>query len=182
VIELRLERVEVELGAVLGRMGRTDDAIVHLDRAEALLPDHPATSFTRGEVYAQVWRWAEAERAYTKAARLAPRDDRAWRALAIARGSMGDRQGALESAQMGLELNPRDPHLLRSQSIALAALDPGSARAIEAKRLWLRYRRDDEAPAFKAKCRDEAPDCQRERVPIFARPLRDASASPTKGR
>ena len=153
-------------------MGRTDEAVALLSSAEALQPKHPAIAFTRGEVTALVWRWAQAEEAYAAAARLAPEDDRAWRQLAIARGSLGLREGSLMAAQTGLRLNSRDPHLLRSQSLALQALVPDSEASALAKEVWLRYRRDDGAPGIKARCKDPAPACQQERVPIYDHALR----------
>lgn len=161
-----------ELARVAGRQGRTDDAHKLLLEAARFAPGHPALALIRGDAHAQVWRWEEAAAAYAEAAQLAPRDARAWRGLAMSLGSLDLREASLRAAVRGLALEPRDPHLLRVQSLAWARLAPEDPRAGLAKEAWLAYRRDDEAPSIKGRCEDPTSgNCQRERVPIFVREL-----------
>jgi predicted Zn-dependent protease len=157
---------------VAARQGRTDDAIVLFDQVDKLIPDHPSVARARGDAYAAVWRWEEAVGAYRAATVGAPNDSRAWRGLAQALGSLGRRHESLAAAQSGLGLEPRDPHLLRSQSLAYSKLAPGSKKAKDARRAWLDHRRDELAPSIKGKCKDPTSDCQKERVPIFARQMK----------
>ena len=170
--------VLLEQARVLGRQGRTQDAMEMLGRVDAIVPDHPATAKVRAEAHAQVWRWEEAAAAWTSVTRNAPRDDRGWRGLAIALGSLGRRGESLRAAQRGLALEPRDAHLLRSQSIALSRLAPDSEDAKAAQEAWLAYRRDEASSMIKGKCQDPDSDCQFERIPIPERPLRSPDEPP----
>lgn len=163
--------ITYELARVAGRQGRTDEAIATFDKVEALVPGHPAVARAKGEAYAAVWRWEKAAAAFEAATRGAPNDARAWRGLAQALGSLDRRQEALAAAQRGLALEPRDPHLLRSQSLAYSRLAPGSKVAKEARDAWLAHRRDELAPSIRGKCKDPSSDCQKERVPILARKM-----------
>ncbi len=163
--------IMLELGKVAGRQGRTSQALEWMDKAEALAPKHPAIALARGDALAAVWRWDAASKAYRQATTLAPLDDRAWRGLTLSLGSLDKRQEALEAAQKGLVLEPRDPHLLRSQHFATKALWPGSPAATQAQDAWLAYKRDEEASQIQGRCADPSSACQQERVPIFARPL-----------
>ncbi len=160
-----------ELARVAGRQGRTDDAVKLLEKADRVMPGHPALALIRGEAHAQVWRWEQAAEAYAVASKLAPNDARAWRGLAIALGSLGRREEALLAAEAGLALEPRDPHLLRVQSLSWGRLDPDDARADATREAWLAYRRDDMAPTIKGLCDDPSSDCQRERVAVMMREL-----------
>ncbi|MEL6181197.1 MAG: tetratricopeptide repeat protein, partial [Myxococcota bacterium] len=166
--------VLLEQARVLGRQGRTDDAVALLEKVEVLKPNHPASARVRAESYAQVWRWAEAAEAWIQVTQHAPRDDRGWRGLAIALGSLGKREAALTAAQTGLALEPRDAHLLRSQSLAFARLAPDSEKADVAHEVWMQYRRDEASPGIKGRCADPDSDCQFERVPIPERALKTA--------
>lgn len=160
-----------ELARVAGRQGRTDEALALFDKVEALVPGHPAVARARGDALAAVWRWELAAKAYRAATEGAPNDSRAWRGLAQALGSLDRRPESLAAAQAGLLLEPRDPHLLRSQSLAYARLAPGSSEAAAAREAWLTHRRDELAPSLRGKCKDPTSDCQRERIPIFARAM-----------
>lgn len=154
----------VLLGRLSGRQGRLEEALRHLERADELVPNHPAVYSARGHAYAQVWQWESAASAYEVASELASNDALVWRDLARARGSAGDERGALDAAWEGLRLRPRDPDLLRSQSLALTALEDG--RSEEARALFLEHRRVDEQPRLLRRCQREIPGCDRDRQPV----------------
>src|SRR5262249_38748815 len=68
-LELALEAARTEstraitLGAlaqVAANQGRTQDALTLADRAEVLVPKHPALARIRGEALAATWRWNDA--------------------------------------------------------------------------------------------------------------------------
>jgi len=160
------ERAAIELlGArVAARQGRVEEAVRLADRAEELAPDERAAiARVRGEAYAQVWRWEEAAREYAVVAERAPLDTGSWRDLARARGSAGDDRGALDAARVGLELNPRDAWLLRSQHLALEAMGAGTP---EARAAFLSHRDVDEGPRLLRVCQREIDGCDRDRQPV----------------
>lgn len=163
--------VKLELGRVAAREGRTSEAEQLFEEALVLSPEHPAVFLARAEGYAQVWRWEKAARDYRRVTELAPGDDRGWRGLARSLGSLGRREESLKAARRGLALVPRDPHLLRSQSLAFSRVLPETPRAKLAQDTWLRFKRDEAASTIREKCGSEAFDCQGERVPISAKPL-----------
>lgn len=154
----------VLLGRLAGRQGRLEEALRHLERADELVPNHPAVYSARGHAYAQVWQWESAASAYEVASELASHDALVWRDLARARGSAGDERGALDASWEGLRLRPRDPDLLRSQSLALTALE--DARSEDARAMFLQHRRVDEQPRLLRRCQREIPGCDRDRQPV----------------
>jgi tetratricopeptide (TPR) repeat protein len=158
------------LGYVAARQGRTDEAQGWVDRAEALQPGHPALAHLRGEALSNVWRWDAAVPPLRAAALGAARDDSAWTLLALALGSAGDDRGALDAAQRGLSLQPRDPDLLRVQALSLEALR--GPRAVEAREVYLDHRVADDTPRVRARCSASVPGCALERNPVHVHPLR----------
>ena len=161
-------RVLLALAELEGRQGRTDEALSLADRAEALVGSHPAIDRVRGRALAQVWRWEEAEVAFTAVAEASPLDTEAFRDLARARGSLGDEAGALAAAVSGLSLLPRDEALLRTQALSLSALhDP---RATEARAAFLWTRRPDDETALRFAC-DRDAECASTRFPVPHLPL-----------
>ncbi len=157
--------------SLAAHQGRVDEALEWADRAEAVVPSHPAIARTRGVAYARVWRWRDAVPHLRAAARAAPNDHAAWSALAIAEGSAGEPRAAYAAARAGLALEPRDPDLLRAQALALRALD--DPRADAALSAWHEHRRRDDAPDLRARCGDTVPGCQRERDPVHVHTLID---------
>ncbi len=169
--------VLLQLGRLEGLQGRTAEAVTWLDRAEALLPDAPAIAFARGTAFARVWRWREAADALQIAAPKAPDNPAGWTELAMALGSLGLEQGALEAAQHALALSPRDADCLRVQALALRSLgasDADMARALDA---YDRFRPPDRATDLRIACTAKDPLCARERDPIH---LHDLVAPPPK--
>lgn len=161
------------MGDLAGKEGRVDDAVALFDRASLDLPDAPALDFSRGKALANVWRFAEAVPAFEVAASKAPEDDEAWSALAIARASAGDDEGALDASLSGLALTPRHADLLRSQALSLRALlgerDP---RAAAAQTAQLDHRVADETPDLRAACNALVPGCALEREPVHVHAMR----------
>jgi len=154
--------IDVQLGWVLGRQGRTDEALAVLDRARRLLPDAPAAIDAAAvDALMRVWRWREAVAPARAVADKAPRATYAWVVLARVLGSVGDDRGALAAARQGLALDGRQPDLLRSQAVALRAL--GSPLAAAALDAYDRFRSPDDAPDLRIKCADVSERCARER-------------------
>jgi tetratricopeptide (TPR) repeat protein len=160
------------LGRLAAREGCTADALALLDRADAALPGHPGIDALRGDALAQVWRWREAAVPLARAALAAPRDDRAWTALALALGSSGQDAAAFEAARRGLELRPRDPDLLRLQALSLEALGAPPAAARAAMDAYLECRPPDDAPRVRNLCQKTVPGCALERLPVHVHEMR----------
>lgn len=157
------------LALVAGRQGRVDEALSWASRANALAVGEPSIDWARGRALAAVWRWDAAADAFGRAAYAAPRHDGAWRELAGALGSVSRNAEALDAAQRGLELVPRQPDLLRAQALALQEIAPeGSDPAFEA---FLRHRRRDDAPALRSKCSSADAGCALERSPVHVHAL-----------
>jgi tetratricopeptide (TPR) repeat protein len=170
---------DAERAMVLGALawlpaheGRTEEALESIDRAERFAPGHPALESLRASALEQVWRWSEAAGPLRLATEAAPRDDGAAARLAIALGSDGDESAALEEAQRGLLLTPRDADLLRVQALAVRALnidDPGD----QAETAYLACRPDDDAPAIRAACAANVPGCDLERLGVHVHVMRE---------
>jgi tetratricopeptide (TPR) repeat protein len=161
--------VHVLEARVAARLGRLEDALQAAKKAEDLVGPHPAIHRVRGEAYAKVWSWKEAAVAFGEVAATAPKDVDSWRNLAMARGSAGDSQGALEAAVEGLSRSPRNADLLRHQALALKAL--GHPKAEAATEAWLAHRPPDDASDHRLKCEQTLPHCQEDRLPIPERRL-----------
>jgi hypothetical protein len=164
--------VIAELADVVLHQGRLDEALALLDRADHLLPCHPAIARLRGRAYMFVWRWKDAVAPLRAAAAAAPRDSSAWIDLALALGSAGDAPGALAAAQKGLALLPRDPDLLRVQAISLDDLHASQDAVDAARDAYLTHRIADDAPAIKAACSRRIPGCALERDPVHVHELK----------
>lgn len=160
------------LAKVSSRQGRTKEAVGLFEEAIALVPDHPSNYYGIGETHLRVWQFPEASAAYKKAAELQP-DARVYQNWAIALGSQQRSAEALEVIQMGLELEPRNPHLLRSQMLAYRALDVPEMWQKEAADAFDAYKRDTQAPHVRDRCSAEDEVCRAERTPITVRWLTD---------
>jgi tetratricopeptide (TPR) repeat protein len=94
------------LGQVLVRAGKAQEAIAYFDRAIAIADTVWAYRFNRARAYAEMKDWANAIAAYTDASRLFPTDYATHFNLAKAREASGDLPGAVESYGKAAELAP----------------------------------------------------------------------------
>ncbi|MDP3234290.1 MAG: multiheme c-type cytochrome [Myxococcales bacterium] len=152
--------------SIAGKRGQTDEALKLLQSAQLALGELPSVWKTRGDIYAQVWRWPLAAEAYRRASQLAPNDVTVWQALAMAEASAGRYPEALEAAQAGIRLFPRDADCLRVQALALGQL--GALPEIREKSLAvaLEWRAPDDGPSAKGKCSKRIVGCAERRNPV----------------
>ncbi|QDG52849.1 hypothetical protein FIV42_19485 [Persicimonas caeni] len=155
---------------VFARQGSHQKAIDLFDAAEKLVGEHPAIFFGRGKAYARVWRFDKAVEEFDKAAQRVD-DDRVWRKLAQGQGSLSRAAASILAARSGLTLEPRDPDLLRSQMLALQALDAPADWVEEALAAFDRFKRDEDAHLIQAKCADRSAICRNERIQVHAHEL-----------
>jgi tetratricopeptide (TPR) repeat protein len=154
------------------REGRTDEAMLRLEEAQQVLPDHPAIGHARGEALGNVWRWKEAAPPLAEVALLSPLDDQVWAHLAIAYGSADEPRNALDAAGRALALNPRDYDSLRVQALALERLGAPADDVTAARDAFARWRPPDDAPAIKNGCSKQFPWCALERIPVHVHAMR----------
>ena len=155
--------VLVQLGWVASKQGRVDDALALVQQARALLaPAQPAVlDAIAADALMRVWRWDEAVAPARAATKHAPGNAAAWVALARCLGSVSDDAGALAAAATGLELDPRNSDLLRSQATALAGLHRPEADAALAA--YDKFRSPDISAELRISCAADSPRCARER-------------------
>jgi len=162
--DLQRAQAHAVLARVAARQGRLEEALSEVEHAIGFVGPHPALARIRGDAYAQVWQWESAAAAYEDAAEATPNDAAVWRSLARALGSAGDDEGALDAAVRGIPFSPRDADLLRSQSLAITALERD--REAEARAAFLTHRDVDEQPRLLRRCQQRDPDCARDRLPV----------------
>lgn len=160
----------VEQAQVTGRQGRTDEAIALYAQARALTPDHPAIAYGEAMAYMQVWRFEDAVASLSKISDKV-NNDRVWRQLAIAYGSLSQHEQSLLAAQRGLALEPRDSHMLRSQLLAYRQLNAKEEWVNQASQAFDIFKRDTDAPGIKSKCSSTAEWCRLERIPVHTHTL-----------
>jgi Flp pilus assembly protein TadD len=155
--------VLVQLAWVASKQGRVDDALALVAQARTLLaPAQPAVlDNIAADALMRVWRWDDAIAPARAAAKRAPGNSGAWVMLARCLGSVGDDIDALAAATTGLELNPRDSDLLRTQATALAALHRPEAN--DALAAYDRFRSPDVSAELRISCAADSPRCARER-------------------
>lgn len=155
--------VLAQLGWVASKQGRADDALALVAEARKLLPaPGPAVlDAVAADALARVWRWEEAIAPARACTERAPANSAAWMLYARVLGSVADNRAALAASAKGLALNPRDPDLLRSQSVALGAL--GHAQADAALTAYDRYRSPDYSAELRIECAANDARCARER-------------------
>ncbi len=165
------------LASIAARQGRVDDALALAEEiaAESLLqndqaPLAPAIDVLRGQALSAVWRFDDALAPLSRVVDALPGEPLAWRELALAYGSAGSPEAALQAAQRGLELRPRDAALLRTQALALRSLaHPEAATALEA---YLSRRPTDSGPELRSTCSRISETCALERLPVHTHELR----------
>ena len=161
----------VQLGWVASKQGRVDDALALVAQARALLPapGPPVLDAVAADALMRVWRWQDAVAPAVAVTQKAPGNSAAWMLAARCYGSISDDSNALATATKGLELNPRDSDLLRSQATALAALHrPEAADALAA---YDRFRSPDNSAELRIECAADSPRCAREREQVHTHRL-----------
>lgn len=165
----RLRAMALEgLAEVAALQSRRDEALKLLAEAGRLVPDAPSLSYGAGEAHLAAWRFAEAALAFETAAAQQD-DDRSWRHLATALGSIGRPRESLLAAQRGLALEGRDALLLRNQLLAYRKLAAPQEWVSQASRALQTYERDVEAPHVRDRCAQNDPVCRVERTPLAVR-------------
>lgn len=96
------------LGQVLVRLGRTEEAVPYFDRAIAMIPDRWAYHFNRARALGLLGRWDEAIAGYRHAQLLFPGDYATAFNLALALHKKGDDEGAVAEYQKAIALAPED--------------------------------------------------------------------------
>lgn len=152
------------LATLDGRLGRADEAVAGFLKVQGLAPKSAAAYAGQGDALSRVWRWPAAADAYAKAIKLASGNASLWRRYAVALGSTGSQREALQAAQQGLRLLPRDADLLRVQALALRSLESGEAeRAMNA---YLEHRGPDNVGAIRLRCIKASAKCALESMPV----------------
>jgi tetratricopeptide (TPR) repeat protein len=96
------------LGQVLVRLGKVEEAIPYFDRAIGLIPQRWAYRFNRARALGILGRTEEAVAGYRDAQQLFPNDYATAFNLGLALHRMGDEAGAVEAYKKAIELDPND--------------------------------------------------------------------------
>jgi tetratricopeptide (TPR) repeat protein len=160
------------LARLAEEQGRTAEALDLLGKADALVPAHPALARLRGETQAISWRWGDAAPSFQEATVGAPKDDALWARLAVLWGGAGRDRDALEAAQRGLLLQPRDADMLRVQALALRSLGAPVDLVARADDAFVAHRAPDVAPRVRSRCTQDVPGCALERLPVHVHEMR----------
>jgi Flp pilus assembly protein TadD len=126
------------LGQMLVRVGRPQDAIPYFQQAVQMTPDSWAYQFNLARAHAQVKDWKAAIAGYQQASQLFPTDYATQFNLAKALQASGDVKGAVTAFEKAIELAPGEPDFQLSYGLALeAAARPQDAVAAYKKYLEL---------------------------------------------
>jgi Flp pilus assembly protein TadD len=96
------------LGQVLVRLGKVEEAIPYFDRAIGLIPNRWAYHFNRARALGILGRMEEAVNGYREAQRLFPNDYATTFNLGLALHRMGDEEAAVEAYKKAIALAPND--------------------------------------------------------------------------
>jgi Flp pilus assembly protein TadD len=126
------------LGSVLGRVGKWEEAEQVLERARRRDPDDPNVESNLGWVYANVGRLNEAAALLERAIMQQPNEPSAHGNLGWVRLRAGDAAGAQHALEMALTLQPDNPWVVNMMGVAYARLgDWGRAVAYFERALTL---------------------------------------------
>ena len=126
------------LGQLLVRVGRAQDALPYLQQAAQLQPDSWAYQFNLARAQAQLKDWKGAIAGYQQASQLFPTDYATQYNLAKAMQASGDVKGAVTAFEKAIQLAPGEPDFQLSYGLALeAAARPQDAVAAYKKYLEL---------------------------------------------
>jgi tetratricopeptide (TPR) repeat protein len=96
------------LGQVLVRLNRSEEAIPYFERAIALIPNRWAYTFNLARALGAVGRWQDSVSAYRRAQALYPDDYATAFNLALALRKIDDHDGAVLQFQKAISLEPND--------------------------------------------------------------------------
>ena len=96
------------LGQVLVRLGRVEEAIPYFDRAIALIPQRWAYHFNRARALGILGRMDEAVAGYRAAQQIFPNDYATAFNLGLALHRLGDEAGAVDAYNKAIQLDPND--------------------------------------------------------------------------
>lgn len=109
------------LGQMLVRKGRAEEAIAQFDRAIKIAPDRWAYHFNRARAYGELKEWGRAVAGYREASKLFPEDYATQFNLAKALQANGDLTGAITAYERAIELAPGQADFHLSHGLALEA-------------------------------------------------------------
>jgi tetratricopeptide (TPR) repeat protein len=123
------------VGQVLVRDNRPQDALAYFDRAVARAPEHWAYHFNRARAYALLGQWPQAIAGYQEAARLFPDDYVTEYNLARALQAAGRLDEAIAGFERAIALAPGQADFHLSHGLALEAV----GRTTEAAAAYRHY-------------------------------------------
>jgi tetratricopeptide (TPR) repeat protein len=131
-------QTQQNLGVALFTLGRHEEAVPPLERAQAMAPADGEIAYTLGGVFFAVGRWAEAEAAFSRALALRPGHEDTLLALGYTRLRRGDYGPAVEALGQAAALRPAPSQartLLTQAFVAWIAPRLGGGESAEARRL-----------------------------------------------
>jgi tetratricopeptide (TPR) repeat protein len=111
--------MEYNLGHVLGRQGRPDEAVRHFAEAIRINPNYYDAHFNMGVTLAAQGRFVEALNSFEEALRIRPNSARAHLEKALALARQARLADAMPSFYQALELAPNDADVRTNLSLAL---------------------------------------------------------------
>jgi tetratricopeptide (TPR) repeat protein len=117
------------LGQVLVRMNKADEAIQYFERAVSILPDRWAYQFNLARALGLVGRLDDSVTAYRRAQQLFPDDYVTTFNLALTLHKRGDDEGAVEQYQKAIALQPEDASFRLALATSLERLQKRSEAA-----------------------------------------------------
>jgi Flp pilus assembly protein TadD len=160
----------VDLARMYIRQGRTADADHALDLAQKLDPEAAVVPILRGISRYETYRLGEAIVPLRQAVLLAPHAVHASELLGEALQLLGDDRGSLGVIQKALLLDPESAQLRHLEALAFDKLGLPKEADI-ARAAYLGYRRDDDTPTLRSKCKAKVPGCAREATPLHVHAL-----------
>ena len=117
------------LGQVLVRLGKPQEAIAYFERAAALNPDRWAYAFNLARAQALLEQWDRSIGSYQRAQRLFPNDYATTFNLALTLHKSGNDAAAVPEYQKAIELNPQDASFRMALAISLERVNRTEAAA-----------------------------------------------------
>ena len=117
------------LGQVLVRMNKTDEALQYFQRAVSILPDRWAYQFNLARALGLVGRLDESVTAYRRAQQLFPDDYVTTFNLALMLHKRGDEDGAVDQYRKAIALQPEDASFRLALAASLERLQKRSEAA-----------------------------------------------------